>query len=92
MVLRKLLGQIYLVHSERVQEEGDGLVRQIHFPEHQELLVVLRDYDRLLGSSEVGRYVVALAGPRSSGVRGNTSTWQQSSAAGCKGCRQPILS
>ncbi len=28
---------------------------QIHYPAHQELAVVVRDYDRLLGSTEVGR-------------------------------------
>lgn len=27
----------------------------IHFPEHQELLVVLKDHDRLLGDTEIGR-------------------------------------
>lgn len=51
--------------------------------------MVLRDYDRLLGSTEVGRCVLALAGPRPAGVQGNTSTWQ-SSAAWCKGCWQSI--
>lgn len=34
----------------------------VHFPEHQELQLVLRDYDRVLGATEVGRAHVPIKG------------------------------
>jgi len=54
-VRNKITKKTRVIWNKRCPKWDQDFKFLIHFPEHQELLVVLRDYDRLLGSTEVGR-------------------------------------